>query len=758
MRRYTEQAKTALNYAEKISLTTGKIVESVHLLVGITQVKNSFGAEILSRLDFKKELAETYLIKTSFFSSGNNVSVSPTVQKIIEYAENVATDTNSDIDTQHLLLGITFYKTCAASKILLKYDVTFDKVLSIVEAIAHNYPNNTNEIPKHNNSKIDEKNFNPEKEKYSSNGDLSAEEKMLEKYGTDLNEKAKEGKLDKVIGREKELDRLIRILSRKHKNNPIIVGESGVGKTALVEALAQKIVKGEVPDFLKNKKIISLNLNSVVAGTKYRGEMEEKLDGILKEAEKREVILFIDELHSVVTAGNSENGGSVSSILKPAITNDNLAIIGATTYSEYSKYLEKDPAFERRFMKIVVYEPDEKTAIQILKGIKTDFENHYSIDITDDALEYAVKLTSRYLRDRFLPDKAIDALDEACSKVSLSGNEKKVDVDEIRDAVTEMTGIPIKITTDENEKISSLEKTLNERIIGQKEAMKEISQAIKRSKAGLRDGRKPIASFLFLGTTGSGKTETAKTLAEIMFGSKDDVLRFDMSEYMDRNSVNRLIGAPPGYVGYEEGGSLTEAVKKKPYSIILFDEIEKADVDIFNVLLQVLDDGRLTDGKGRTVDFRNTVIIMTSNLGSNELKSKKAVGFGAKETEQNEKEVQIRALKNTMKPEFINRIDHIIVFNKLNKEDLSKITNYIVERKKEILWTEREINLNVTKDVAPFIAEKAYDENYGARPVERTVETLLENKLSELILSENLKKTTLTVSVKNDELSVVETP
>ncbi len=758
MRKYTTQARQTLKNAETLSLQTGKIVESVHLLVGIIQVKNSFGAEILERLGFKSEIAETYLMKTSFFTAGSSVNVSPTVEKIIEYADTVAKDTNSDIDTQHLLLAITFCKTCTASKILLKYDVSFDRVLSVVESIGYNRIRK-GKIFFCNDLETDVKKQSTDQTNlFVAHNTDSAEKSPLDKYGTDLTKKAKEGKLDKVIAREKEIERIIRILSRKHKNNPIIVGESGVGKTAVAEGLAQKIAFGEVPDFLKNKKLISLNLNSVVAGTKYRGEMEEKLDGILKAAENEGVILFIDELHSVITAGNSENGGSVGSILKPAITGGNIMVIGATTYAEYSKYIEKDPAFERRFNKVTIDEPDEKTTMEILFGIKDDFEKHYSVKITDEALEYAVKLTARYIRDRFLPDKAIDVLDEACSKTFLSGVKKTVSEFDICEAITDMTGIPVQTTVSEQEKITLLEQKLNDRIFGQESAIKEISQAIKRSKAGLRDGRKPIASFLFLGTTGSGKTETAKTLAEIMFGSKDEMLRFDMSEYMEKNSVNRLIGAPPGYVGYDEGGTLTEGVKKKPYSIILFDEIEKADGDIFNVLLQVLDDGRLTDGKGRTVDFRNTIIIMTSNIGSSEIKPKNSIGFVAGREAINEKEIHVKALKKTLKPEFINRIDHIIVFNRLDKEDLSKIANYILERKREILWTERKIKLVVEEEVASFIATKAYDENYGARPVERTVETFLENKLSELILSENLKNTTLTVSVNNDELSVVETP
>lgn len=740
MKKYTDDARKALEYAETISLYTGNVVESVHLLIGITENKHCFGAEILSRLGFDFGVAKSYLIRTSLAPKSIATVVGPTAQKIIDYAESVSKATDNTIDTQHLLLAISYHKTCSASKILQKNNIGYELLLGIVEGMNHNgiVARATDDDIKSFSSA-----FPPSEERKEES------ENPLNAYGTDLTEKAKKGKLDKVIGRDKEIDRLIRILSRKRKNNPIIIGESGVGKTAIVEGLAQKIAANDVPEFLKGKSLISLNLNSIVAGTKYRGEMEEKLDEILKTAEQSNIILFIDELHSAVSAGNSENGGSVSSALKPAITNENLLLIGATTFSEYSKYLAKDPAFERRFMKVVVEEPSAEKTVEILMGLRESFEKHYRLKITDEALENAVRLSVRYVSDRFLPDKAIDALDEACSKVALSEDEKEVTAKSVKDALSEMTGIPISDVESENKKILDMEKTLNERIIGQEEAISAISKAIIRSKAGLREGKKPIGSFIFLGTTGSGKTETAKALAEILFGSEDALIRFDMSEYMEKNSVARLIGSPPGYVGHEEGGALTESVKNRPYSIVLFDEIEKANAEIFNVLLQVLDDGRLTDGRGRTTDFRNTLIIMTSNAGTERLEKKKSVGFGSYDKSDDEKEIQISALKSLMRPEFINRVDSIVVFNRLSKENLSKIAEYILERKKKILLEERGIKIDFAPDVADYIAEKAYEPGYGARPIRRAVENLLENGLSEIIIEKNLKNTEISVVIQN---------
>ena len=522
-----------------------------------------------------------------------------------------------------------------------------------------------------------------------------------------------------------------------------------MGKTAIVEALAQNIADGNVPDFLKGKTLFSLNLNSIVAGTKYRGEMEEKLEEILKTASSDNIILFIDELHAVLNAGSTENGNSIGTILKPAITNENLSIIGATTFAEYSKFLEKDPAFERRFMKVIAEEPSPEKTYEILHGLKKSFEDHYKITISKEAIESAVKLSVRYMPNRFLPDKAIDALDEACSQLALTDRIRELKPDDIKNAISEMTGIPVNDDENENKKILDMEKLLKEKIIGQDKALNTVSKSILRAKSGLREGKKPIGSFIFLGKTGTGKTETAKALAEILFGSENALIRFDMSEYMEKNSVARLIGAPPGYVGFEEGGTLTESVKNKPYSIILFDEIEKANPDVFNVLLQLLDDGRLTDGKGRTVDFRNTLIIMTSNTGTEKLFQTKKVGFGSETNSYDEEKILIESIKSLLKPEFINRIDNIIVFNNLNKENLIEITKNILEVKKKILFEERGISLDFTNDVAEYVAENAYNPEYGARPIRRAVETLLENTLSEIILKKNLKNAEITVKIEN---------
>ena len=748
MRRYTTDARKALENAESISLYTGNIVESVHILIGITEIKQSYGAEILSRLGFDSGIAKSYLIRTSLAPKSETVIVSPTAQKIIEYAETVSMDTNNCIDTHHLLLSIAFHKNCSASKILSKYNIDYESLLSIVQGMNHN--------------KIGSEDFNLGK--HVTNSDSSAQtanisykikksdvkniDKLLP-YGIDLTEKAKSGKIGKIIGREKEIERVIRILSRKNKNNPIIVGESGVGKTAIVEALAQNITDGNVPDFLKGKTLFSLNLNSIVAGTKYRGEMEEKLEEILKTASSDKIILFIDELHAVLNAGSTENGSSIGTILKPAITNENLSIIGATTFAEYSKFLEKDPAFERRFMKVIAEEPSPEKTYEILHGLKKSFEDHYKITISKEAIESAVKLSVRYMPNRFLPDKAIDALDEACSQLALTDRIRELKPDDIKNAISEMTGIPVNDDENENKKILDMEKLLKEKIIGQDKALNTVSKSILRAKSGLREGKKPIGSFIFLGKTGTGKTETAKALAEILFGSENALIRFDMSEYMEKNSVARLIGAPPGYVGFEEGGTLTESVKNKPYSIILFDEIEKANPDVFNVLLQLLDDGRLTDGKGRTVDFRNTLIIMTSNAGTEKLFQTKKVGFGSETNSYDEEKILIESIKSLLKPEFINRIDNIIVFNNLNKENLIEITKNILEVKKKILFEERGISLDFTNDVAEYVAENAYNPEYGARPIRRAVETLLENTLSEIILKKNLKNAEITVKIEN---------
>ena len=756
MKNFTEAAQKVLEQAESFALYSGNIIESIHILIGITKVSEGYGAQILSRLGFNTTNAESYLIKSSFASS-NSVLVSPTVQKILDYAKYVAKTTNSAIDTHHLLLAVSYHKTCVGSKILLKHNINYEKLLSIIESMNHNkigtverktlFDVNVRPIPDEN---TEQKEFIGKNEKISDG-------KNEFKYGLNLIEMAKNNRLEKVTGREKEIARIISILSRKKKNNPIIVGESGVGKTAIVEGLAEKIASGNVPDFLKNKALYSLNLNSIVSGTKYRGDLEEKLSEILDFAERTKAILFIDELHSAVNVGNSEGGMNIGDILKPAITEKNIKIIGATTTSEYSKYIEKDPAFERRFMKIKVEEPTEEECLHMLGGIKKEFENHYGINIPEKILKTCVSLSARYITNKFLPDKAIDVLDETCSKNAVWNKKEVLTEDDVKEAVSTITGIPIyKLTSEESERLLNLEDELNKRVIGQSEAISSIARAVRRSKAGLKEPNRPIGSFIFLGSSGVGKTETAKALTEILFGNETNMFRFDMSEYMEKSSVTKLIGSAPGYVGYEEGGKLTESVKHTPYSLILFDEIEKAHPDIFNILLQVLDEGRLTDSKGKTVDFKNTIIIMTSNAGSEQMNTRKGIGFGVSDQSQTEKDIRIKALKNFLRPEFINRVDCITVFNNLNKENIKEIANNILNRKKGYLFNEKGITLTITEEVIDFIANESYDVIYGARPVIRKIETLIEDKLSDMIIRNNLRNTELIVEMENDNAVIHE--
>ena len=545
-------------------------------------------------------------------------------------------------------------------------------------------------------------------------------------------------------------------MSRKYKNNPVIVGEPGVGKTAVVEGLAQRIVREEVPEFLKNKTIYSLNVNSLVSGTRYRGELEDKVKNLLAELDGKDIILFIDEMHTIVSAGSSDGGMNIGNILKPALTGGELSTIGATTLSEYRKFIEKDTALERRFMVVNVEEPSQEGTVEILRCLKEKFEIHHGISISDEAIKAAAELSARYINDRFLPDKAIDVLDEACSKKRNESDGAELNKEDIKEVVSEMTGIPLqKMSSEETDELIDMENRLAERVKGQDEALKAIAKTIRRARSGLKDANRPVGSFLFLGSTGVGKTETAKALAEFLFGSENALIRLDMSEYMEKISASRLIGAPPGYVGYEEGGILTEAVRRKPYCVILLDEIEKAHADVFDVLLQVLDDGRLTDSKGRTVDFKNSIIIMTSNIGSEEMKTKKTVGFGGGNVAADEKDVRTEALKKTMRPEFINRIDNIIIFNKLDKENVIEIANLLLERLRETLKAERNLDLKVSEEIVENLAEKSFDAEYGARPLKRLIETELEDRLSEEILKNDLKNSVVEIISESGQPKII---
>ena len=746
MKELSYDMKKCLERAELLAAQSGNVMDTVHVLIAMTEDRACYGGEILNRLGFTRSISVKYLLRSSSKSGKNTVTISPVVYTVLEESDKMC---NSEhIDTQHVLLCLTYFKNCSAAKILSVYHIDYDRILSIVEGMDANSIGlpEKKEINKTINNSI--------------NIVKSDEERSIPKvseHGYFLTDRAKQGKLSKIIGREKEIDRILMILSRKKKNNALLIGESGVGKTAIVEGLAQKIISNDVPECLKNKRVFRLDVGSLVSGTKYRGELEEKTEQVIRFVIEEDIILFIDEIHSILSGTGTENGMSVADIIKNALSEEKFRLIGATTIKEYTKFFEKDSAFDRRFMKINVQEPSEEITCEILRGLKEEYEKHYNLSIEDDALVSAVKLSSRYITDRFLPDKAIDVLDETCSKISVFGGKNKVDGTDITKTVEEISGIPVKSDEEEREKFLQLKNHLLKRIIGQNEAIESLSQTMIRFGSGLRDNKKPIGSFIFLGPTGVGKTETAKALSELLFGTEKAMVRFDMTEYMEKNSVNKLIGAPPGYVGYEEGGSLTEKIRNKPYCVVLFDEIEKAHPDVFNVLLQVLDDGRLTDGRGFVVDFRHTIIIMTSNVGAENVVSKNnIVGFGERDKRQDEEEIQISALKGAFRPEFINRIDKIVVFHHLDKDNLRVITNNILERKKMILWEEKGIKIRFEQGVVDFIVEKAYDENYGARPIQRTIESLLDNKLSEMIIRQDLTNSMITVSVSEDQLLLSE--
>lgn len=582
-----------------------------------------------------------------------------------------------------------------------------------------------------------------------------SEDSVLIKLTTDLTAKARKGLLDPVIGREKEIERIIQILSRRTKNNPVLVGEPGVGKTAVVEGLANAIVDGLAPS-LTGKRILVLDVSSLVSGTKYRGEFEERLQTIIKEVKEcGNIILFIDEIHNLVNAGSTEGGSlDAANILKPMLARGELQTIGATTLDEYRKYFEKDPALERRFQPVTVEPPSVEDTIVILNGLKAKYEKFHGITITDDAIRSSAVLSDKYIQDRFLPDKAIDLIDEAGSRCRISGNSDSIDSDSIAEIVSDWTGIPVsKLTNEETKKLNNLEEILSKRVIGQQEAVKKVASAIKRARVGLKDSNKPIGSFIFLGQSGVGKTELAKAIAEALFGDENKLIRFDMSEYKDKSAINRLTGSAPGYVGFEDGGQLTEKVRKKPYSVLLFDEIEKADPEVFNIFLQIMDDGRLTDGHGKTVSFKNCVIIMTSNLGAENVAKSSSLGFGIPNMKQNAESTHIEALKKTMKPEFVNRLDEIVVFNPLSQADLARIFDLLLLTLAKKLF-EKNIKIKISRQAKDFIVKKGTSFEYGARPLKRTLRYLVEDKLSELILTDDLKEgNTVWIDLSLDELT-----
>lgn len=795
--RYTDGLKKAWKFAgEEASKLGCDYLGTEHLLLGIAHEKDSAGGKILNSLGVTVEAMEPLLVgegKSGYFSR-RELYVAPRTKRVLEMAVEEANDLgNSFVGTEHLLLAILREGSGVAIQILEHFGVTQEKLQKAFDTY------------------ISE----------DGKGEGSAELGEMSDFAIDLNEKAKQGKIDPVIGRQTEINRVIQILSRRNKNNPVLIGEPGVGKTAIAEGLAQRIVSHDVPEILKDCHVISLNMSSVVAGTKYRGEFEERLKKVIDEVKKhKDWILFVDELHTLVGAGSTEGSMDAANIMKPALARGELRCIGATTLKEYKKYIEKDAALERRFQPVKVGEPTPEDTLKILEGLRDRYEAFHKAKITDEAMKAAVELSGRYITDRFQPDKAIDVIDEAAAKVRMEASstpdalkvkeeklasllkekeaavasqdfekaaqyrddakklqseialmkkdwkgadhdDLKVTEEDVAEVVAKWTGVPLQnLKKSDSERLLHLEEELHKRVIGQDEAVHAVATAIRRARAGMKDPKRPIGSFLFLGSTGVGKTELARALATCMFGSEKNMIRFDMSEYMEKHEVSRLVGAPPGYVGYEEGGQLTDAVRKTPYSVILFDEVEKAHPDFFNILLQVLDDGRLTDGQGRTVDFTNAVIIMTSNLGSTLLKNQmKKLGFKAedkgekKETFEDVKKLMMDEVKHTLRPEFINRIDEIIVFHPLSASDLSSIVNLMLAKVGEKL-ARFEVKLDASEEAKKLLIAHGTDVEYGARPLRRTIQKEVEDPISELILQDGLeKKKVLHMDAKDGKLT-----
>lgn len=783
--RFTERARRALYFAQEEAKSTGyPYVGTEHLLLGLILEGQGVAARVLAALGLdadKVRAAVAQIVEASQRPVKDEPTLTPRTKRVMEISIDEARLMGHNyIGTEHLLLALVREGEGVAAHILNAYGADNQKVRAMVAELLGGQAGSDGQVAgqaKGGGSKT----------------------QTLDKYGRDLTVMAEEDKLDPVVGREKEIERVIQILSRRTKNNPVLIGEPGVGKTAVAEGLAQRITAGNIPEVLDKKRVVTLDMGSLVAGTKYRGEFEERLKKIIEEIRAAgNVILFIDELHTMVGAGAAEGAIDAANILKPALARGELQCIGATTIDEYRKYIEKDAALERRFQPITVSEPTVDETIQILRGLRDKYEAHHRVRITDAALEAAAKLSSRYITDRFLPDKAIDLIDEAGSRVRLQALtappdlkelEKKLDVlqkekeaavngqefekaaemrdqekrlrielDSLRESwkqrkggaklvvdeeaiaqiAASWTGIPIKkIAEEESEKLLKMEEILHQRVIGQDEAIQAVSRAVRRARAGLKDPKRPIGSFIFLGPTGVGKTELARALAEALFGNEDATVRIDMSEYMEKFAVSRLVGAPPGYVGYDEGGQLTEAVRRRPYSVVLLDEIEKAHPDVFNILLQVLEDGRLTDAKGRTVDFRNTVIIMTSNVGVQMIKRESVLGFRTGDRREanyeNMKGKVTEELRRTFRPEFLNRIDEIIVFHTLDAGHIREIVNLMI---KEVAgrMKENEVEIQVTESVKDVLAKEGFDEDFGARPLRRAILRLVEDRLSEEIL------------------------
>ncbi len=806
---YTDKAKKALNYANRLSRSSGcNYVGTEHILAGLLKEGTGVAAEVLTANNV--ELEALLKLIDELVAAGEEVTVadrdgySPRTQMVLDRAREMADRFDSErIGTEHLLLAIIKEGDCAASRLLNTMGANPQKLfVDILAAMGEDPAQYREEIQRGRN---EEATLTP----------------TLDQYSRDLTAMARAGRLDPVIGREKETERVIQILCRRGKNNPCLIGEPGVGKTAIVEGIAQSLVNGNVPDIVADKRLVSLDMSGLVAKSKYRGEFEDRIKKVINEVETAgNVLLFIDELHTIIGAGGAEGALDASNILKPALARGDVQVIGATTIEEYRKYIEKDAALERRFQPVQVEEPTEEESIEILKGLRKLYEKHHHVQITDEGVEASVRLSARYVNDRFLPDKAIDLMDEAAAKARLgmmhgsdemmqlnreihqteldmehalqegdiekartlketrenlqASREKlekknrrvsknKVPVvgeNEIADVVAGWTKIPVsRLTESEASRLQKLEETLHKRVIGQEEAVSAVSKAVRRGRVGLKDPKRPIGSFLFLGPTGVGKTEVSKALAEAVFGNEESMIRVDMSEYMEKHSVSKMIGSPPGYVGHEDGGQLSEKVRRNPFSVILFDEIEKAHPDVFNILLQVLDDGHITDSQGRKVDFKNAIIIMTSNAGAQSIIEPKKLGFGAKEDEKQDHERMkasvMEEVKRIFKPEFLNRIDETIVFRALNKDDMKKIIGIMVRDLQKRCKEQLQIDLVVREAAKESIVEKAYDRKYGARPLRRKLQDEVEDRLADaLIRGEIHAKDRVIVTTKNKEIIV----
>ena len=813
---FTNRAKKAIELADSLAVELGhNYVGTEHILYGLVKEGSGVASKVLQNQGIEPDMVIDEIVNLVGNDSPitETLGFTPRTKRVIENAFIEARKLGYNyIGTEHILIGILREADSIATRILLELNVNIPKLYGeIVRVINEGEDFASNEGGNNNRGK----------------GSYN-QTPTLNQFGEDLTKKAEEGKLDPIIGRKTEIERVIQILSRRTKNNPCLIGEPGVGKTAAVEGLAEKIVSGDVPETLKGKRVVTMDISGMVAGSKYRGDFEERIKKALEEAKKAgDVILFIDEIHTIVGAGAAEGAIDAANILKPLLARGEIRLIGATTLNEYRKYIEKDAALERRFSPVTINEPSEKDTIKILKGLRDKFEAHHGVEITDEAIEAAVKMSIRYINDRYLPDKAIDLIDEAASRAKLKTftepdslkklqeeiekveNEKEEAVriqkfekaaslrdkqkelkekyekeqkkwqnkndktitniteENVAEVISSWTGIPAKkITEDENARLKNLEKTLHERVIGQDEAVEAVAKAIRRGRVGLKDPKRPIGSFLFLGPTGVGKTELSKALAESLFGDENAMIRIDMSEYMEPHSVSKLIGSPPGYVGFDEGGQLTEKIRRKPYSVILFDEIEKAHPDVMNMLLQILEDGRLTDSQGRTVNFKNTVIIMTSNIGARLITDKKTLGFSKTNKDNKEKEESSKkeyedikkevmdALKKELRPEFINRIDEIIVFHKLTDNEISKIIDIMLKEVTSRLEAQK-IKIELEPEVKELIASKGIDKNFGARPLRRTIQSVLEDRLAEEILDGNLKKNKINkIGVKDGKIVV----